>query len=219
MESAHLLLCSSSYVNLWEADPRPTSSLSLSSQQFVKDYAASSLTRGCQGILVPSPTTILRFYWQPSSCASFRNLCSSKGCVFPIYWRNWTVRQGASLLPILYKPEFKSYCRELGFCTNPATVDPRHISVALYPDQHRHRATHGDTFHKRAGLLVFFCAMWWYCLVWEERGCLSMCCCFYIPHLAKDFTASQQHKSQLTLLLTSSFLGATVFKVEGVWWH
>ena len=62
-----------------------------------------------------------------------------------------TVRQGASLLPILYKPEFKSYCRELGFCTNPASVDPRHISVALCPDQHRQGATHGDTFHNWAG--------------------------------------------------------------------
>lgn len=54
------------------------------------------------------------------------------------------VRQGTSLLPVLYKPE-------LGFCPNPASVDPRHISVALCPDQHRPRATDGDTFHNRAG--------------------------------------------------------------------
>lgn len=54
MESAHLLLCSNSYVNLWEeVPPAPTSTLRLSAQQFVKDYAASSLKRGCQGILVP----------------------------------------------------------------------------------------------------------------------------------------------------------------------
>lgn len=58
-----------------------------------------------------------------------------------------TVRQGASLLPILHKSEFASHCRELGFCPNPASVDPRHVSVALCPGQHRHRATHGDTFH------------------------------------------------------------------------
>lgn len=46
---------------------------------------------GCQGILVPQPTTVLRLHWQPSSCASFGNLCSSKGCVFPIYWRSQSV--------------------------------------------------------------------------------------------------------------------------------
>lgn len=125
-----------------------------------------------------------------------------------------TVRQGAFLPPILCEPQCRSHCRELRFCTNPASVGPRHISVALCPDQHRHRATH---CHNWAGNSEgFFCAMWQYCLAWEERGRLSKCCCFYIFYFAKDFIASQQHKSQLTLLLVSSFLWPTAFKMEEV---
>lgn len=69
----------------------PRSILRLSTQQFAKDYAASLLTCGCQGILVPQPTTVLRLHWQPSSCVLLRSLCSSQGHVFTIYWRSQSV--------------------------------------------------------------------------------------------------------------------------------
>lgn len=55
--------------------------------------------------------------------------------------------------------------------------------------------------------------MGWWCLAWEERRGISS----YKPHFTKDFTASQQHQFQLTLLSMSGFLGLTALKMEGCW--